>query len=75
MGKAVHEVFNSAWHGLFIWHISQNAVKHLSSQIEQEPEDEEESSILSDFSSCMYQYEQKVDFEEAFDTMRLKVRK
>ena len=75
MGKAVAEVFNSAWHGLCTWHISQNAVKHLSSQNEEEPEDEEESSILSDFSSCMYQYEQKADFEEAFDAMRLKVSK
>jgi len=75
MGKAVAEVFNSAWHGLCAWHISQNAVKHLSSQNEEEPEDEEESSILSDFSSCMYQYEQKADFEEAFDGMRLKVSK
>ena len=75
MEKAVAEVFNSAWHDLCTWHISQNAVKHLSSQNEEESEDEEESSILSDFSSCMYQYEEKADFEEAFDAMRLKVSK
>ena len=75
MGKAVAEVFNSAWHGLCTWHISQNAVKHLSSQNEEEVEDEEESSILSYFSSCMYQYEQEAHFEEAFDDMRLKVSK
>jgi len=77
MGKAVAEVFSSAWHGLCTWHISQNAVKHLSSkkeEEEEESEDEEESSILSDFSSCTYQYEQKADFEEAFDAMILKVK-
>ena len=39
------------------WHISQNAVKHLSSQNEEEPEDEEESSTLSNFDSSMYRYE------------------
>ena len=50
-------------------------MKHLSSQNEEEVEDEEESSILSDFSSCMYQYEQEAHFEEAFDDMRLKVSK
>ena len=74
MGKAVAEVFSNAWHGLCTWHISQNAVKHLNSQ-DEESEDEEESSILLDFSSCMYQYEQKEDFEEAFNAMRLKVSK
>ena len=50
-------------------------MKHLSSQNEEEVEDEEESSILSDFSSCMYQYLQEAHFEEAFDDMRLKVSK
>ncbi|XP_062185944.1 protein FAR1-RELATED SEQUENCE 5-like [Phragmites australis] len=69
MGKAVFEVFTSTWHGLCTWHISQNAIKHLSSL------KEEGSSILSDFSSCMYEYEQKPEFEEAFDAMRRKVSK
>jgi len=75
MGKAVAAVFTSAWHGLCTWHISQNALKHLSSQNEEESEDEEESTILADFSSCMYEYEQEADFEEAFAAMRGKVRK
>jgi zinc finger SWIM domain-containing protein 3 len=75
MGKTVVAVFTSAWHGLCTWHISQNALKHLSSQNEEESEDEEESNILADFSSCMYEYEQEADFEEAFDAMRGKVSK
>lgn len=59
----------------------QNAVKHLA-----EPDDEEsgaspkqevednnkEPSILSDFSACMYEYEDEATFEEAFNTMRSK---
>jgi hypothetical protein len=47
----------------------------LCSQNEEESETEEESSILLDFSACMYQYERKVEFEEAFDAMRGKVSK
>lgn len=69
MGKAVSEVFTGAWHGLCTWHISQNAVKHLS------PQQTEGSSILADFSACMYEYEEKEEFEEVFDAMRQKVRK
>jgi zinc finger SWIM domain-containing protein 3 len=57
----------------------QNAVKHLSpvkgedgveSENETKPEKEdEESHILSDFSACMYGYEDKAMFQEAFDIM------
>jgi hypothetical protein len=36
---------------------------------------EKESHILSDFSACMYRYEDKIEFEEAFDSMRSKVHK
>jgi zinc finger SWIM domain-containing protein 3 len=81
MGKVVSEVFTTAWHGLCTWHISQNAMKHLCSQKEEESvkeeesENEEETSILLDFNSCMYQYEEKEEFEAAFDAMREKVSK
>lgn len=44
-------------------------MKHLCSQNEEELENEEESSILSDFSVCMYQHEQKSEFQEAFVAM------
>ncbi|WVZ64184.1 LOW QUALITY PROTEIN: hypothetical protein U9M48_013746 [Paspalum notatum var. saurae] len=36
-------------------------------------EKDEESHILSDFSACMYGYENKETFQEAFDSMRSKV--
>jgi zinc finger SWIM domain-containing protein 3 len=63
----------------------QNAVKHLSpmkgeDEIKSENEDksekeDKESHILSDFSACMYGYEDKAVFQEAFDIMRSKVHK
>ncbi|XP_048535844.1 protein FAR1-RELATED SEQUENCE 5-like [Triticum urartu] len=87
MGRAVEDVFTEAYHGLCTFHIMQNAVKHLS-PIKGEDEDEgeekeegegkdedEESHILTDFSACMYGYEDKVEFEEAFANMRLKMHK
>jgi transposase-like protein len=69
MGKVVKEVFVDAWHGLCTFHIMQNAVKHLVQP------DKEESSILSDFSACMYEYEDEATFEHAFNIMRTKATK
>ena len=65
MGKAVSEVFTSTWHGLCTRHISQNALKHLcsneeESQNKEESNNEEVPSILSDFSSCIYEYEKRL---------------
>jgi hypothetical protein len=47
----------------------QNAVKHLVQH------DKEESSILSYFSACMYEYEDEATFEHAFNVMRAKATK
>jgi hypothetical protein len=38
-------------------------------------EGNEETSILTDFSACMFEYEDVAEFEEKFDLMRKKVRK
>ncbi|XP_045090635.1 protein FAR1-RELATED SEQUENCE 5 [Aegilops tauschii subsp. strangulata] len=84
MGKAIERVFTESYHGLCTFHIMQNACKHLSpmkgeeeDEVEErdEVEEEEESHILTDFSACMYGYEDKAAFQEAFDNMRLKVHK
>ncbi|KAL6646596.1 hypothetical protein ACP70R_015673 [Stipagrostis hirtigluma subsp. patula] len=72
MGKAVEEVFLEAWHGLCTFHIMQNAIKHLPQPRNEENED---SNILSDFSACMYEYEDKNKFEEEFKIMRTKAHK
>jgi zinc finger SWIM domain-containing protein 3 len=79
MGKAIQIVFTKLYHGLCTFHIMQNVIKHLSlvkGQEEEEGEQEgEESHILTDFSACMYGYEDKTLFQEAFDTMRTKMHK
>ena len=62
----------------------QNAVNHLAelddeesgSSPKQEVEDSnKEPSILSDFSACMYEYEDEATFEDAFNIMRSKAKK
>jgi hypothetical protein len=53
MEKVVKEVFIEAWHGLCSFYIMQNAVKHLP------PNENEGSSLLSDFSACMFEYEDR----------------
>jgi zinc finger SWIM domain-containing protein 3 len=63
----------------------QNAIKHLCPLKDEEKEEEKEEGkgedeekephILADFSECMYGYEDKAEFQEAFDNMRLKVHK
>ncbi|XP_045089397.2 protein FAR1-RELATED SEQUENCE 5 isoform X1 [Aegilops tauschii subsp. strangulata] len=73
MGGAIEKVFTESYHGLCTFHIMQNDVKHLT-QVGVEDE-EKEPHILTDFGACMYGYEDKAAFEEAFDNMRLKVHK
>ena len=73
MGKAVAAVFAEAWHGLCTFHIMQNAIKHLHEEKNEEKKEEkkrekrkeknEDTSILSDFSACMFEYEDMAEFE------------
>lgn len=67
MTKAIEMVFTEAWYGLCSFHIMQNAVKHLS-QLENEG-----PSLLSDFTSCMFKYEDNEKFEQEFNTIRSKM--
>uniref|UniRef100_A0ACD5TMQ1 Uncharacterized protein n=1 Tax=Avena sativa TaxID=4498 RepID=A0ACD5TMQ1_AVESA len=69
MGKAIEAVFIGAWHGLCNFHIMQNAVKHLPPK----KKDEDGPNVLAEFSACMYKYEDKEAFEEAFVAIRIKV--
>ncbi|WVZ96062.1 hypothetical protein U9M48_041745 [Paspalum notatum var. saurae] len=84
MEKTVKEVFLEAWHGLCTFHIMQNAVKHLAEPDNEEPSTspnhasescDKEPSILSDFSACMYEYEDEATFEHAFNIMRIRASK
>jgi zinc finger SWIM domain-containing protein 3 len=82
--KAVKKVFLEAWHSLCTFHIMQNAVKHLAEADDKESctppkrkaeDSKEEPSILTCFSACMYEYEDEVTFQEAFNVMRIKANK
>jgi zinc finger SWIM domain-containing protein 3 len=82
MGNAIKEVFIEAWHGLCTYRIMQNAVKHLCNKKKDDDpakkkkkDEDEEPHILSDFSACMYNIEDKQAFEEAFSAMKNKVEK
>jgi zinc finger SWIM domain-containing protein 3 len=84
MGNAIEHVFSESKHGLCTFHIMQNAIKHLPNKKKdgetedtpQEVDDEENgSSLLKDFSACMYEYDDPETFEEAFKVMRSKVKK
>ena len=79
MEKGIKIIFTESYHGLCTFHIIQNAVKHLSPVKDKEKEEDtqegegeketedkeedEESHILSDFSACMYGYEDKAAFQ------------
>jgi len=75
MGKAVREVFIESWHGLCTFHIMQNAAKHLSDSKKDDDKDKKKPHILTEFSACMYDIEDKIAFDEAFDIMINKVDK
>jgi 5S rRNA maturation endonuclease (ribonuclease M5) len=68
MGKALEEVFSEALHGLCTFHIMQKAIKHLSNENKSD-----DSSILANFSACMFEYEDKEKFETKNFIMRNKV--
>jgi zinc finger SWIM domain-containing protein 3 len=62
----------------------QNAVKHVAELEDEESsnspkqtaeDNEEERSILTDFSACMFEYEDEETFEQAFSTIRAKASK
>ena len=75
MGKVVREVFIESWHGLCTFHTMQNAAKHLSDSKKDDDKDKKKPHILTEFSACMYDIEDKVAFDEAFDIMINKVDK
>ena len=75
MGKAVREVFIESWHELCTFHIMQNTAKHLSDSKKDDDKDKKKPHILTEFSACMYDIEDKVAFDEAFDIMINKVDK
>ncbi|XP_043701757.1 protein FAR1-RELATED SEQUENCE 5-like [Telopea speciosissima] len=66
MAKAILEVFHGTWHGLCIWHLMQNAIKHLGNLMKNR------SSFLSDLKKCVYQYVEEVQFESVWEELWIK---
>ena len=61
----------------------QNAIKHLPSKensednednVDEGDNEENESSLLKAFSACMFEYEDRETFEDAFNVMRRNVK-
>jgi len=63
MAKALPEVMPDTWHGLCTWHIMQNGIKHLGNLMK------DGSHLLRDFKSCMFDYEDETEFENAWKKM------
>ncbi|CAN0924845.1 Protein FAR1-RELATED SEQUENCE 5 [Linum grandiflorum] len=63
MTKAIKEVFIKTNHRLCVWHIYQNAAKHLSHVFHGSKQ------FTSDFSSCVYDYEDEDEWLTAWNNI------
>ena len=63
MAKALAFQWPETSHRLFIWHLYQNAAKHLGGVFERFRE------FAKDFSRCIYDYEEEDDFYRAWNEM------
>ena len=64
--NAIAEVFPSASHRLCLWHLYQNAVKHLSHVIADHPE------FLSELKQCVYEERSVAHFESRWHDLLVK---
>uniref|UniRef100_A0A803Q5U9 Protein FAR1-RELATED SEQUENCE n=1 Tax=Cannabis sativa TaxID=3483 RepID=A0A803Q5U9_CANSA len=63
MAKALRSQWPETYHRLCIWHMYQNAAKHLSSVFERFRE------FAHDFGNCIYEYDEECEFIEAWGNM------
>ncbi|XP_062114475.1 protein FAR1-RELATED SEQUENCE 12-like [Humulus lupulus] len=63
MEKALRSQWPETYHRLCIWHMYQNAAKHLSSVFERFRE------FATDFGNCIYEYDEECEFIEAWGNM------
>ncbi|CAL1394878.1 unnamed protein product [Linum trigynum] len=66
MAKAIEEVFTETHHRLCIWHIYQNAAKHLSHVFNASDQ------FAKDFSACVYDYEEEEEWHKGWNDMLTK---
>ncbi|XP_043705054.1 protein FAR1-RELATED SEQUENCE 5-like [Telopea speciosissima] len=60
MAKAIVEVLPKTWHGLCIWHIMQNGIKHHGNLMKNG------SPFLKDLNKCIFHYQDVEEFENAW---------
>lgn len=60
MAKALVEMMSKTHHGLCVWHLHQNGVKHLDNLMKAG------SHFLKEFNKCMNDFDIDVEFEEAW---------
>jgi zinc finger SWIM domain-containing protein 3 len=63
MAKAISEVFPNSHHRLCVWHIYQNAAKHMSHVFHSSKQ------FANDFGNCVYDYEDEEEWLRAWDGM------
>ncbi|XP_057755426.1 protein FAR1-RELATED SEQUENCE 5-like [Arachis stenosperma] len=63
MASALVEKLPETYHGLCVWHIMQNAIRHLGNKLK------DGSFILRDFKACMYNSEDQFQFQETWDAL------
>ncbi|XP_015934769.3 protein FAR1-RELATED SEQUENCE 5-like [Arachis duranensis] len=63
MASALVEKMPETYHGLCVWHIMQNAIRHLGNKLK------DGSFILRDFKACIYNSEDQFQFQETWDAL------
>jgi zinc finger SWIM domain-containing protein 3 len=63
MAKALGEVMPETRHGLCTWHMMRNGIKHIGNFMN------DDSHFLRDFKSCIFEYDDSVEFENAWKRM------
>nr|XP_025669190.1 protein FAR1-RELATED SEQUENCE 5-like [Arachis hypogaea] len=63
MASALVEKMPETYHGLCVWHIMQNAIRHLGNKLK------DGSFILRDFKACMYNSKDQIQFQETWDAL------
>jgi hypothetical protein len=75
MAAAIAYVFLNTAHRLCLWHIGQNAVKHLGpiiKAVEDEAEDKSGNKFWADFKSCIYEERAEIYFTEKWNDLLAK---
>lgn len=65
MARALEDVMPEVKHGLCIFHLHINGVKHLANLMK------DGSHFLTDLNKCLYDYHEEFEFEDAWRKLQL----